>query len=397
RQRLRDALVVAEISVTLALLVGAGLLLRSFAHLRNADIGVNSENLSTMVINLPETKYPTLAARRSYFNQLLDRARNTPGITGAAISSEIPLQGGNNGYIKVDGEDDPALSKQLVGWNLITPDYFRTLAIPLLEGRNFDSADLDRTAAATQKIFDLFKAAHGARVKMPSDLTLVAIIGQTTARTFWKNQDPVGRSFRWNDVKVTVIGVVGDVKEYGIRANVMPQAYYPLPLALGDGGYGHLTVKAAIPPAAVLSAMRGHVRSLDSSLAVSQPQTMREIIAGDTRDISLQAFLLGAFAILALLLAAVGLYGVMSYLVTQRTREIGIRMALGAQQSNVLHLIMKQGSKLTLIGIVLGALASLALTRSMSSLLYQVGPADPLTFACVAAILLLVRQDVRFY
>jgi putative ABC transport system permease protein len=390
RQAFRSTLVVAEISITLALLAGAGLLLRSFAYLRNADIGINPHNVLTTFINLPPEKYTTLAKRRQFFDQLLDRTRATPGVEYAAISTEIPLQGGNNGYLKADGETDPELTSQLVGWNFVTPDYFRTLSIPVVAGRNLGSEDLERTALSAQKIVELYKAAQGKQIKIPPDVAFVAVISQTTARTFWRNQNPVGRSFHWNDARVTVIGVAGDVREYGIRAKAMPQVYFPLTLALAERGGGHLTVKTTTPPAGVLGIIRSHIHGLDGGLALFQPQTMDEVIAADTYDMSVQAFLLGIFALLALVLAAVGLYGVMSYLVTQRTREIGIRMALGAQQSAILQMIMRQGAKLTLAGMVIGAAAALALTRSMSSLLYGVTSADPLTFASVAALVALV-------
>ena len=153
RQTLRNTLVVAEISITLALLVGAGLLLRSFAHLRSADIGVNPHNVLTTFVNLPPAKYSTLAKRRQFFDRLLDDARAMPGLESAAVSTEIPLQGGSNGYIKVDGDTDPALTGQLVDWNFITPGYFRTLSIPVLAGRNFGSDDLDRTAVSAAESF----------------------------------------------------------------------------------------------------------------------------------------------------------------------------------------------------------------------------------------------------
>jgi predicted permease len=390
RRMLRDGLVVAEISLTLALLVGAGLLLRSFARLRGADIGIKTQNVVTASLNLPETKYPGLSARRQFFDQLAERTRNSPGVASAAISTEIPLEGGSNGYIKVDGESDPALSSQLVGWNFITPGYFRTLSIPLLEGRNFTEQDLNRAGVTGQKLFDLYKAAQGSQVKAPPDLSFVAIISQTMAKTFWRNQNPVGRSFHWNDSKVVVVGVVGDVKEYGIRAQAMPQAYLPLPLALPGFGFGYLTVKALIPSAAAISTMRNQVRALDPNLALLRPQTMHEVVAANTHDATIQTFLLGTFAILALILAAIGLYGVMSYLVGRRTREIGVRMALGARQANVLRLILMEGTKLTLVGMLVGTIAALALTRWMSSLLYGVGPEDPLAFTSAAAILAVI-------
>jgi putative ABC transport system permease protein len=387
---LRDALVVGQIAVTLALLVGAGLLLRSFARLRSADLGIHPHNLLTMTISLPDAKYPTLTARRQFFDQLVDRASHTPGVETAAVSSEIPLEGGSNGYLSVDGETDPNLSNQLVGWNWITPDYFRTFGIPVLEGRSFTPEDLDRTEATASRLHDLYEAAQGSAPKIPPDLELVCVISQTTARTFWRNQDPIGRSFHWDNMKVIVVGVVSDVKEYGVRAKMMPQAYFPFTLMLSYGGYGRLTIKTRVPPTSVLGEIRRHVRGLDSGLATFRPRTMDEVIAGNTQDAGVQASLLGVFAALALLLAVVGLYGVMSYLVTQRTREFGIRVALGARQASVLALILKQGLKLSLIGVGLGVAAAMGLTHVMSTLLYGVRPTDPSTFIAVATMLTVV-------
>ncbi len=390
RRRLRDGLVVGEIALTLSLLVGAGLLLRSFARLQNAGIGVNPHNLVTMAIDLPKTKYTTVASRRHFFEQLVERVNQIPGVAGAAVSTQIPPEGGSNGYIAVDGSNDPGLAAQLVWWNTITPDYFRTLGIPLLEGRNLSPEDLDRTAVVTQKLYELFTAAKDGTPKIPPDLTMVAVISQAMARTFWPNQDPVGRSFHWNNTKVTVVGVVADVKDHGIRNRAMPQAYFALPLWLVGGGYGQLTVKTHISPKAVLPAIREQVHALDGGLAVFEARTMDEVIAGNMRDTSTQAFLLGAFAMLALVLAAVGLYGVTSYLVTQRTREIGIRMAVGAKQSDVFRLILRQGVTLSFIGLALGVIAAIGLTRLLSGLLYEVAPSDPLTLVSVAALLALV-------
>lgn len=397
RQRLRDGLVVAEICLTVALLVEAGLLLRSFERLRSTDIGVNPRNVLTMTFNLPKANYPNLPARRHFFNALLERAQQTQGIESATVSTEIPLDGGSNGYINLDGNTNPEMSRQLVEWNFITPGYFHTLQIPLVEGRNFTEQDVEQTAAASQKFFALFaNAPDASNVKIPADIAFVTIISEGMARFFWPKQDAVGQSYRWNDTKVTVIGVVRDVKPWGIRAKVLPEAYYPLPIVLGDMGYGRLTIRTRIPPMNVLSPIRRQVRSLDSGLAMFNPITMDELIAQDTHDVTVQAFLLGSFAILALILAAIGLYGVMAYLVTQRTREIGIRMALGAQQSNVLTLIMSHGAKLTLIGVVSGVLAALALTRSMAALLFGVSATDPLTFFLVAGLLAAVAL-VAYY
>jgi putative ABC transport system permease protein len=387
---LRDALVVGQIAVTLALLVGAGLLLRSFARLRSADLGIHPHNLLTTTISLPDAKYPTLTARRQFFDQLVDRVGHSPGVEAVAFSTEIPLDGGSNGYLSVDGATDPDLANQLVGWNWITPDYFRTFGIPLLEGRTFTAEDLTRTEATASRLHDLYKAAQGSAPKIPSDLTLVCVISQTTAQTFWRKQNPIGKSFHWDNIKVTVVGVVSDVKEYGIREKIMPQAYYPFTLALSYGGYGRMTIKTLVTPTSVLGDVRRQVRGLDSGLAMFGAQTMDEVIARHTQDTGVQASLLGAFAVLALLLAVVGLYGVMSYLVTQRTREFGIRMALGAPPVKVLALIAKQGLKLSLTGVGLGVAAAMALMHLMSSLIYGVRPSDPPTFIAVSIVLTLV-------
>jgi len=389
RQMLRDGLVVVEIALTLALLAGAGLLLRSFAHLRNSETGVDAHNVLTTSFNLPEATYPDQTARRRFYDQLLARVTASPAVAAAAVSSEIPMRGGSNGYIKVDGATDPALANQLVGWNFITPDYFRVLRIPLLKGRGLTATDAEQAAVNTQKLDELFKKAQGSgNVQVPPDITFVAVISQATERTFWKGQDAVGRTYEWNGAKVTVVGVAGDVKEYGLRAKIMPQAYMPLPVVLTYGGGGaHLTLKTRIAPEAVIPTLRREAKALDATLAPDRLQTLDEVIAEDTQDVSFQAFLLGAFAALALVLAAIGLYGVMAYLVNQRTREIGIRMALGAEPGNVLSLVMLRGTRLTLLGMVIGAAAAFGLGRAMSSVLYGVKASDPLTFACVALLL----------
>lgn len=392
RGRLRNALVVAEIALTLALLAGAGLLLRSFARLRSADVGVNTKHLLTMGFDLPEAKYNSLALRRQFFDELVRRANQTPGVEAAAVSTEIPLDGGSNGYLKVDGDADPALSKKLVGWNWVSPDYFRTFGIPVQAGRGFTATDADRAAETGAKLFERYReaTASGTVLKDSPDLELVAVISRTAARTFWPNREAVGRSFHWSGVKMTVIGVVGDVREYGIREAIKPQAYFPHTLVLPAQGYARLTLRTYGPPTSVLPAIRRQAQEMDSNLAIFHAGTMEDVIATDTQDARMQTLLLGAFALLALVLATVGLYGVMSYVVTQRTREIGIRMAIGARRADVLRLILKQGIVLTLSGVALGLLMALALTRLLSSLLYAVGSTDPVTFASVAVLLGLV-------
>jgi putative ABC transport system permease protein len=392
RRLLRDALVVGEIAASLALLIGAGLLLRSFSRLRDSGIGVRTENVITMGVNLPVAKYKTLPERRQFFDQLIERLQREPGVQAAAISTEIPLEGGNNGYVTVAGQDNPALATQLVEWNNITPDYFRAYGIPVLQGHVFTPEDVERTAVMNLRVDELYKNDPNLKA-LPADIGFVAVISRKMAQLYWPKQEALGRVFQAGGVPVTVIGIVGDVKEWDIRQDTVPQAYFPLTAALDSEGFGgRLTVKTSVAPRGVLTAIRGDLHALDDGLAVFRPRTMDEVVADAMQDTSGQTMLLGIFAALALLLASVGIYGVMAYVVTQRTHEIGVRMALGAQQQDVLRLVLGEGSRLTAIGVALGLAAAFALTRLLRSLLFGVTASDPITFAGVSILLALVAM-----
>jgi putative ABC transport system permease protein len=392
RRLLRDALVVGEIAASLALLIGAGLLLRSFSRLRDSGIGVQTENVITMGVNLPKAKYTTLPARRQFFDQLIDRIEREPGVQAAAVSTEIPLEGGNNGYVTVAGQENPALATQLVEWNNVTPGYFRAYGVPVLQGRVFTPEEVERTAVVNLKVDDLYKNDPNLK-SLPPDLGFVAVISRKMAQLYWPKQDALGKVFQAGGVPVTVVGVVGDVKEWDIRESVVPQAYFPLTAALDNEGIGaRLTVRTSVAPRGVLTAIRHDLRALDGGLAVVRPRTMDEVVADAMQDTREETMLLGIFAALALLLAAVGIYGVMAYVVTQRTHEIGVRMALGGQQQDVLRLVLAEGSRLTAIGVALGLGAAFALTRLLRSLLFGVSASDPFTFAGVAMLLALVAM-----
>jgi predicted permease len=387
RQTLRDVLVLSEIGITLALLIGAGLLLRSFVKLGTADIGINPDNLLTANINLPDTSYPTFPERRRFFDALAQRVQKIPGVRQAAISVEIPLEGGSNGYIVVDGSTDPALANNLLGVNYVTPGYFETFGIPLLRGRRLNASDYEHDGVAAQKIYQIFQASGSQSPKMPPDVTLHAVIGQTAARVFWKGKDPLGHTFRYGGVPVMIVGIAQDVKEYGLRAETSPQAYFPFSVSQAFGGGSELILRTSVPPASIVPELRRAVQDLDRGLALLHPRTMRDVIADQTEDTRMQTLLLGAFAMLALVLSSVGLYGVMSYTVTQRTREIGIRMAIGASAGDVLRMILLNGLRLTVGGIAFGLLLSFALSRSIASLLFGTSPFDPVVFAGVALLL----------
>jgi putative ABC transport system permease protein len=389
RKLLRDVLVVGEIAISLALLVGAGLLLRSFARLRNENIGVQPKNVLTMSIDLPLAKYKTPAAQRQFVDQLLGQAQQVPGVIFTAATTALPLEGGSSGFVKVPENTNPALQNQLVEVHAITPGYFQVFGIPLLEGKNFSEADAQQAADTTARMDAFYKARKANDSNPPPEFHFVAIINQTMAKTFWPNQDPVGKEF--TDAYgglATVIGIVADVKERGIRQRVVPERYFPLATELADRDFrGSIAVKTAIPPRSLLGAIRADVRQMDSALALYRVRTMDEVVADGMQDTTLQAFLLGIFAAIALLLAAVGLYGVMSYLVTQRTHEIGVRIALGAQQSDVFRIVIGQGFALTVTGVVMGLSGALALTRVLGRLLYGVSATDPVTFATAASVL----------
>jgi predicted permease len=392
RRLLRDALVIGEIAASLALLIGAGLLIRSFSRLRNSEIGVQTENVLTMGIVLPATKYTSLPERRQFFDQLIDRIEHEPGVRAAAISTEIPLEGGNNGYVNLDGQDNKATQNQLVEWNNITPDYFTAYGVSILQGHTFTPEEMERTAVVNLKVDELLKTDPTLKT-LPPDLGFVSVISRKMAQMYWPNQNPLGKVFKSSGLPVTVVGVATDVKEWDIRHDTVPQAYFPLTAVLDNEGFGvHLTVKTSTAPRAALAAIRSDIHILDAGLAVFRPRSMDEVVADAMQDTSAQTMLLVIFASLALLLAAVGIYGVMAYVVTQRTHEIGVRMALGAQRYDVLRLVLGEGSRLTAIGLGLGLAAAFALTRLMSALLFGVSASDPFTFAAVAVLLAFVAM-----
>ena len=389
-RRVRDVIAVAELALSLALLVGAGLLLRTFDEMQHAETGLDAANVLTVSLNLPAAKYDTPVARRAFYDRLLDRLRLSPGIHAASLSTQIPLEGGSNGYITVPGRDDASLKNQLFEWNYVTPDYFKTFGIRLLQGRTLTQRDEDKAEAVGREIARVFSAPNP-QLERLKGLSWPAVVNRSMARLVWPGQDAVGKTFVMGGaLNVEVIGVVADVKVRGLRQGVLPHAYFPFVGALDWPGSRYLEVRTAGSPMAVLPALRGHVNALDSSLALIEPRTMEDVLADDMQDTTLQAWLLGAFAALAVMLAAVGLYSVMAFLVAQRRHEIGIRMALGAGRAELLRLVLGHGTKLIAVGLVVGLGAALWLTRLIQNLLFGVGATDVSTFAAVSAVLVLV-------
>jgi putative ABC transport system permease protein len=390
RAGLRQGLVIAEVALTFVLLAGAGLLFLSFHRLLHVNPGFVVDRVLTFRINPPGDKYQTDEQQILFYHALLQKLRALPGVRAASLASQnsIPLhEGGWDMRFLIEGrpEPPPHLQPSLLV-HLIAPDYFQAMGIPLLQGRDFAEEDNREHLRGTSSGND-----WGAGLNS-------IIIDEEFARRYWPNQNPLGQRVRlpWGQrgkqPVMTIVGVVGRIKENRLsEQGGMVQAY--LPIFQQPLGNLAVVVKTTTEPAAMLAAMRRQVFQLDPTLPVFGISTMKEMRERNVAPDRLNLGLLGAFAVLALVLAIIGLYGLLSFTVTQRQREIGVRMALGAQRFEVLNLVVGQGMRLVLTGAFIGLLGSLALTRVLTSVLFQVEPTDPLTLVtvtlslCVAAML----------
>jgi len=367
---LRNLLVVSEVAVALLLLVGAGLMTRSFLRLQQVDPGFEATNVVSMNIALPTSKYRQQQVM-TFYDQLFERVKNLPGVKSVAGINPLPLGNSNaSSRFVVEGAPFVALAdRPFAGVRVITPDYFQTMSIPQLKGRSFTEQDREKT---------------------PN----VIIVNEALASRYWPNQDPIGKRLgffeeapgkqEWREI----VGVVGNVKSKALEIEVMPEAYFPYRQV--PENFMNLVVLTASDAVSMVPAIRNQVLSVDKDQPVSDIMTMEQRLAKSVAAKRFVMSLLGAFSILALGLAAVGIYGVMAYLVTQRTQEIGVRMALGAQKRDVLRLVVGKGMVLAIVGTAIGLVASLALTRLMRSLLFEVTPTDWLTFVIVSVVLLTV-------
>ncbi|MFL5391341.1 MAG: ABC transporter permease [Myxococcales bacterium] len=366
--RLRAVLIVAQVAVSFTLLIGAGLMLRSFVKLQSLDTGFDTENSLTAQIPLNWSKYDDLTKVVGFENRLLDELRTNPAMSGAALTSSLPLKsdGNFNSDVQVEGRPTaPGEPGPRVDIHLASPDYFRTMGIPLLTGRVF-TAD-DRQAPAQ-----------------------IGIISRSLAHSAFGSADPLGRRLLLDDGKtpITVTGVVADVTEHGL-SDAQPGVLY-LPLASIEWRSLSLVVRSLAPAAAVEKQIRAAVRDIDRDQPVTSIRTLAQLRSESLSAPRLTTVLLVLFAALALAVTAAGIAGVLAYAVSQRTQEIGIRLALGAAPGTVLQMVMRQGMALVGAGLVLGLGGALVLSRTMQSLLFGVGSSDPLTFAGVAAVLFAV-------
>ncbi len=369
---LRRGLVVAEVALALTLLTGAGLLIKSFARLQGVDPGFNPRDVLTFNISLPQAKYPNDTAQRALFAALVPRVAAVPGVKAAAATSVMPFSGNwSTASFNVEGYERPQNGNGPWGdIRIITPDFFKAMQVPLKRGRTLGEQDVASAPTA-------------------------AVVDDEFVKRFYKpGVDAIGKRLWFggpqNDSTryITIVGVVGHTKHEGLDADPRVQLYLPVDQT-GRFGVGSLdfAIRTDGDPMRYVGAIRNAIRAQDRDLPMSRIRTLDELVEQSMGQRRLSMVLLGVFAGLALLLASLGIYGVMSYSVTQRTREIGVRMALGAARGTVLGLVMRQGMALALTGVVIGLVGAFALTRLIASQLYSVTPTDPVTFAAVSALL----------
>ena len=367
--RLRSGLVMTEIALAVVLLVGAGLLLKSLVRLLKTDPGFNPQNVLTMTVVLPAAKYTEAISQINFQDQLRERVQALPGVSGAGTVNILPLQPGNTTVVNVEGDPIPPPGQELeANIRTVSDNYFQTLGVPVISGREFDSRD-------------------------KADAPQVVIIGKTMADRLFAGRDPIGRRLKYSGIEappLNIVGVVGNVKITGLDQETRPVIYYPF--RQNSSTLANLVVRTNADPNAVSASIRNEIRNLEPAAAIFNVQAMPELIASSPAAFMRRfpATLIGVFAGLALLLSSIGIYGVVSYSVSQQTHYIGVRMALGARASDILKLILKQGLIIALAGIAIGSLGAYILMRLLQSLLFEVAANDASTYAVVAGALFLI-------
>jgi predicted permease len=368
RARLQQSLVVSEIALCLVLLVGAGLLFKTLRNILDVDAGFRTDHLVTMSVTLPPT-YTDQSQMFRFYRDMAERLQSLPGISGASVVNSLPIAPGEaNGDINIEGRPTAPGANGAAGFRRSLPNYFQMMGIPLLRGRDFDEHD------------------DGVNKDR------VVIINDRFARKFWPNDDPIGKRIKIGPPDLnpwlTIVGVVKDIHQTGLENPIGFTVYEPL--AQNAGNEESVAIRTQDDPAAIISEVRSELHRIEPTLLVDNVATMDQRIEDSVSPRKLNLFLFGLFSALALILASIGLYGIVAYSVGQRTQEFGIRMALGAQPRDVLRLVLAQGLKLALAGTIIGIAVALALSSVVRQLLFGVRPADPITIGCVALILTIV-------
>jgi predicted permease len=370
RAGVRSGLVVVQVSLSFVLLVGAGLLLESLQKIRNTSPGFSTHEVLDTAVNLVPAGYDTQRAQ-TFQDALLDRVKGLPGVESAAFARMTPLSYGSfsSTAIAVDGYQPPPEEQPIVQYNEVGPDYFATMGIPLVSGREFTRADDEKAA-------------------------VVAVVNETMAAHYWRGRNPIGERLQVKGRWMQVVGVAKDSKYESVRET--PKPFFYVPLRQNFSRAAGLYIRTPLRPETIATALAREVHALDADLALYEVITLQEQVDRSTSPQQVAVTLVGVLGGLALLLAAVGLYGVMSYAVSQSMRELGLRMALGAGASNLLRLVMSRGLALTAGGVALGAAAALGLTPQVGNLLYNVSPRDPLAFGSACLVMITVSLAACF-
>ena len=369
KQRLRAVLVTIEVTMSVILLITSGLLIRAVWRVQAIDPGFQAQNVLALHVALPRPKYDKPLQRVQFYDRVLERVRTLPGVQSAGFTSGLPMvTTGLITAVEIPGREVASRRREGVSHRWVTPQYFTTMGIPLQRGRDVEDGDR-------------------------GDRRWVAVVSASFAERYWPGQDPIGKTFQHLDDTRTVVGVVGDIRVRGLERTSEPQMYVPAAQAPDPfpGGFDpkDLVIRHSGPVTALVSAVRHIVHSIDAEQPISNVRAMTDVIAGETASRRGQLQVLGVFAVVAILLSAVGIYGLLAYTVAQRSQEIGVRLALGADPARVGRMILADGMRLALFGIVPGVLGAYAAARGMSALLFGVAPSDPATFATAIGLTLL--------
>jgi putative ABC transport system permease protein len=363
-KRTRNVLVAVEVALSLVLLIGAGLMIKSFVRLQQTNLGFNPDHLLTVNVSLSSSKYPEERQQAAFFQEALQRIQSLAGVQSAGATTALPLTLSVSGSdFRIEGRPEPEAGKEMIiNTSSISPGYFKTLGVSILKGRDFSDRD-------------------------NSDAPLAAIINSDLARTYFATEDPLGKRITFDDGEswISIVGVVADIKRMGLDTAAKPEVYFPY-LQVPSPSMS-VVARTTTEPLSLVGGVKNQIQTIDKDLPVGEWKTMQQVLSESNSGRRFNLVLLTVFAAVAVILAMVGIYGVMSYAVTQRSHEIGIRMAIGAQSRDVFRMVVGEGMILALIGIGFGLVGAFALTRLMATMLFAVEPTDPATFITIAVLL----------